>query len=147
MTPIQETRGFLKACRNLSASGVAGVPFGHRVSTRGFVDVDVLRQCGLAQTRLLHSDPQELSRKPQSSEAHTAAMRPRILVVEDEENVAFVVRTAATPGRLRHDRDHHRRDALQVVCAEEAFDLIVLDVMLPDLDGFEYVDAWDLRPF
>ena len=54
-------------------------------------------------------------------------MRPRILVVEDEENVSFVVRTALRLAGYATVETTSGRDALQVVCAEEAFDLIVLD--------------------
>ena len=64
-------------------------------------------------------------------------MRPRILVVEDEENVAFVVCTALRLAGYTTVETTSGRDALQVVSADEEFDLIVLDVMLPDLDGFE----------
>ncbi len=66
-----------------------------------------------------------------------SAMRPRrILVVDDEDNIVFLL-TAA----LRHFGFHVRsaptgRRALDEV-HDFAPDLVLLDVMLPDLDGFE----------
>ena len=54
-------------------------------------------------------------------------MRPRILVVEDEENVAFVVCTALRLAGYTTVETTSGRDALQVVSADEEFDLIVLD--------------------
>jgi len=63
---------------------------------------------------------------------------PRVLVVDDEENITFLLDSA-----LRHFGFDVRvasngRDALASV---ETFnpDVMLLDVMLPDLDGFEIV--------
>ena len=67
-----------------------------------------------------------------------AGRRSRVLVVDDEENITFLLDTA-----LRHFGFDVRvaangRDALRDV---EGFDpdVVLLDVMLPDLDGFEVV--------
>ena len=68
--------------------------------------------------------------------ADTAGQQPLVLVVDDEEHITemlamglgfngFDVERAAT-GRAALDAIEHRRP-----------DLVVLDVMLPDLDGFE----------
>jgi two-component system, OmpR family, response regulator len=64
--------------------------------------------------------------------------RSRILVVDDEDNITFLLESA-----LRHfDFDvrvaNTGRDALREACEYDP-DLIVLDVMLPDLEGFEVV--------
>jgi two-component system OmpR family response regulator len=63
---------------------------------------------------------------------------PRVLVVDDEENITFLLDSA-----LRHFGYDVRvssngRDAIAQV---EGFnpDVVLLDVMLPDLDGFEIV--------
>lgn len=60
----------------------------------------------------------------------------RILVVEDETSIADVVATAL---RYGGHRVVHAPGGLQALeqAEREAFDLIVLDVMLPGLDGFE----------
>ena len=62
---------------------------------------------------------------------------PNVLVVEDEENVAYVVALA-----LRHSGFGVRvvgtgTEALQLSSSNPMPDIVVLDVMLPDLDGFE----------
>ena len=62
----------------------------------------------------------------------------RILVVDDEDNITFLL-----DATLRHFGYEVRiarngREALAAV-AELAPDLVLLDVMLPDLDGFEVV--------
>ena len=61
----------------------------------------------------------------------------RILVVEDEENVGYVVCTALRLAGFEVIEARTGRDALRQAGREVAPDLIVLDVILPDLDGFE----------
>jgi two-component system, OmpR family, response regulator len=61
---------------------------------------------------------------------------PRVLVVDDEENIAYVVSAALKLGDFDVETAGTGRAAL-VAAKERTPDLIVLDVMLPDLDGFE----------
>jgi two-component system OmpR family response regulator len=60
----------------------------------------------------------------------------RLLIVDDEENL----RSMLAAGLRHHGFDvstvANGRDALAAI-ADSAPDLVVLDVMLPDLDGFE----------
>jgi two-component system OmpR family response regulator len=64
-------------------------------------------------------------------------MTPRILVVEDEVNVAYVVSTALRLSEYETVETDNGRQALALASEDEGFDLLILDVMLPDLDGFE----------
>ena len=62
---------------------------------------------------------------------------PSVLLVEDEENVAYVVALA-----LRHSGFEVRvvgtgSEALSISSSNPMPDIVVLDVMLPDIDGFE----------
>jgi two-component system, OmpR family, response regulator len=62
---------------------------------------------------------------------------PSVLLVEDEENVAYVVALA-----LRHSGFEVRvvatgAEALSISSSNPMPDIVVLDVMLPDIDGFE----------
>jgi two-component system OmpR family response regulator len=68
----------------------------------------------------------------------TDAPRPRILVVDDEENITFLLDSA-----LRHfgydvRLAYNGREALAAV-DDFAPDVVLLDVMMPELDGFEVV--------
>ena len=136
MTPLQETRGFPEGVRPIVSRRIAGAPFGasgiHKDPSLG---VEVVRQCRWARRAFI--GPTGTLQEISIFSGHTGPMPPRILVVEDEENVAFVVRTALRLAGYTTVETTSGRDALQVICAEEDFDLIVLDVMLPDLDGFE----------
>ena len=61
-----------------------------------------------------------------------------MLVVEDEENVRFVTVAALRQGDYEVHETASGREALRIVADPAvAPDLVVLDVMLPDLDGFE----------
>ena len=62
----------------------------------------------------------------------------RVLVVEDEENVRYVAAAALRLAGLSVEELGSAREALHALIERQAeYDLIVLDVMLPDLDGFE----------
>lgn len=61
--------------------------------------------------------------------------RPRVLVVDDEENIRFLVTTALELSGMSSVVASSGFEALDQVYRERP-DLIVLDVMLPDLDGF-----------
>lgn len=61
-----------------------------------------------------------------------------MLVVEDEENVRYVTVAALRLAGYAVDELANGRDALRALSAgDPPYDLVVLDVMLPDLDGFE----------
>jgi len=64
-------------------------------------------------------------------------MDPRILIVEDEENVAYVIGTALRLAGFEIGETSSGRDALRLATEGDPQDLIVLDVQLPDLNGFE----------
>jgi two-component system OmpR family response regulator len=61
----------------------------------------------------------------------------RILVVDDEENIAYVVATALRLAGYEVTTAADGRAALAAVGGDRPPDLLVLDVQLPDLDGFE----------
>ncbi len=60
----------------------------------------------------------------------------RILVVDDEENIRFLLRTALA--HSGHDvlEAQDGRSAVSAIMKEHP-DLVILDVMMPDFDGFE----------
>ncbi len=64
-------------------------------------------------------------------------MAPRVLIVEDEENVAYVIRTALRLAGFATTETPSGRDALHLASDADPPDLIILDVQLPDLNGFE----------
>lgn len=63
---------------------------------------------------------------------------PLVLVVDDEENIRFLVESALELAGIASVSAADGRSALSAVTAERP-DLIVLDVMMPELDGFEVV--------
>lgn len=62
-------------------------------------------------------------------------MRGNVLVVEDDRAIADLIELFLKNENLEVFKFYNGRDALQCV-AEEKLDLALLDVMLPDLDGF-----------
>lgn len=68
--------------------------------------------------------------------AKAASGGARVLVVDDEPNIADVISIALRYNEYEVETAANGREALAAVAACRP-DLIVLDVMLPDLDGFE----------
>jgi two-component system, OmpR family, response regulator len=66
----------------------------------------------------------------------TAAPTARVLVVDDEDNITFLLSTALRHFGFAVDTAADGRTALQHA-RTGSHDVILLDVMLPDLDGFE----------
>lgn len=60
----------------------------------------------------------------------------RILLVEDEENIREVVKLNLELEEYEVITSDNGKDALKKI-EEQHFDLLVLDVMLPDVDGFQ----------
>ncbi len=63
-------------------------------------------------------------------------MDKRILVVEDEPQLARLVEMHLADAGCRVSVTHRGGDGL-AAAAREAFDLVVLDLMLPDMDGLD----------
>ena len=62
--------------------------------------------------------------------------RPRLLLVDDEDNLRVMLQAALRHSGYDVEAAATGREALEAVAVVQP-DLIVLDVMLPDLDGFE----------
>jgi two-component system, OmpR family, response regulator len=65
------------------------------------------------------------------------SMSIEILTVEDDDDLAYVIAATLQPDGYRVTRASSGAEALGVALGEQRPDLIVLDVMLPDLNGFE----------
>lgn len=61
---------------------------------------------------------------------------PRVLVVEDEDNIAAALEYLITREGFGHDRVANGADALPRITATHP-DLVLLDIMLPEVSGYE----------
>ena len=77
------------------------------------------------------------SRGDRPSQRSKESMSIEILSVEDDDNLAYVIAATLQPDGYRVTRASNGAEALGVALGENAPDLIVLDVMLPDVNGFE----------
>ena len=73
---------------------------------------------------------------PSVPEGMAASREPRVLVVDDEEHITELVAMGLGYNGFDVERASTGRAALDAIDRRKP-DLIVLDVMLPDLDGFE----------
>lgn len=62
-------------------------------------------------------------------------MLGRILVVEDDLDIANMLRIYFTGQDYQVEVAHRGEDALRL-CQKQLPDLVVLDIMLPDMDGY-----------
>lgn len=74
----------------------------------------------------------------------------RILVVEDEPHIAAGLKLNLELEDFEVDVAGTAREASHLLVSSRGFDVIILDVMLPDMDGFEFCrrlrDAGNLTP-
>ena len=59
----------------------------------------------------------------------------RILVVDDEDKIRAIIRKYGEFEGYEIAEAHDGMEAVEI-CRKEDFDLIILDVMMPELDGF-----------
>ena len=59
----------------------------------------------------------------------------RLLVVDDEEKIRLVIRKYAEFEEYEIEEAENGMKAIQM-CRQKDFDLIILDIMMPELDGF-----------
>lgn len=70
----------------------------------------------------------------ENRDSHTAA--PRILVVDDDVAIAALVSDTLSKAGMRTTVCHGGDEALELF-GKDSFDLAVLDIMMPGMDGFE----------
>lgn len=63
----------------------------------------------------------------------------KILIIEDEEKLAQALKMQLETIGFETDVIHSGTDALEVI-KRDAYDLILLDLMLPGVDGFEILE-------
>jgi two-component system response regulator CpxR len=67
-----------------------------------------------------------------------------VLLAEDDTELCILMRDFFAPHGLRVESTHNGRDAARRAL-EEKFDLVILDVMMPGLDGFEVLRQIRMR--
>lgn len=68
----------------------------------------------------------------------------KILIVEDDINIAKMIAATISIVGYTYDTCDNGRDAVKKVFDQD-YDLILLDVMLPELDGFAVMDEIQSR--
>ena len=82
----------------------------------------------------------------------TPPARLRALVVEDDDNIAYLLQFMLERENFRVDLQREGRSAMDYVKSLPPVDIVLLDVMLPFVDGFQLVElirgtpAWRAVP-
>lgn len=63
----------------------------------------------------------------------------KILIVEDEKNISDLIKDTISLAHYEYDCSYDGVDALNKI-KENKYDLILLDIMLPKIDGFEIIE-------
>src|SRR5882757_11559524 len=64
-------------------------------------------------------------------------MKPKILLVDDREDNLLAIETLLEPGGYQFVKANSGRNALKILLTEFDFALILMDVKMPNLSGFE----------
>ena len=70
----------------------------------------------------------------------------KILVVDDEKNIRSVIREYAEFSGFCVEEAEDGMDAVKM-CEETNYSLIIMDVMMPKMDGFSAVKAIRIKTF
>ena len=75
---------------------------------------------------------------------------PRVLVVDDEPSICYLISEALTDMGIEVDQATGGEEALRQLCAETAegkkYDAVVLDIVMPFVDGWEVLHAIKNNP-
>jgi two-component system phosphate regulon response regulator PhoB len=71
------------------------------------------------------------------SDPNPSARRARILVVEDNEHAAFLLRTLLEHAGFEVSSSRDGRDAIEKLGSMEPVDIVLLDLMLPYVSGYQ----------
>ena len=63
-------------------------------------------------------------------------MENRILIADDEEDIRWILETSLKKSGFEVECAENGEDAVRKAC-EEAYSLILLDINMPDMNGFE----------
>ena len=66
----------------------------------------------------------------------------KILIVEDDVNIAKMLEVTLSIGGYESERCDNGKKAVELVTSQ-SYDLVLLDVMLPDMDGFKVIEYID----
>ena len=66
----------------------------------------------------------------------------KILIVEDDVNIAKMLELTLSIGGYESERCDNGKKAVDLVTSQ-SYDLVLLDVMLPDMDGFKVIEYID----
>ena len=66
----------------------------------------------------------------------------QILIVEDDVNIAKMLEVTLSIGGYESERCDNGKKAVDLVTSQ-SYDLVLLDVMLPDMDGFKVIEYID----
>ena len=67
--------------------------------------------------------------------------KPRILIVEDHPLIAELVETRLRIEGMTPTKCAGGREALAALAGDAPFDAVILDIMMPDVDGYEVLRA------
>jgi len=70
-----------------------------------------------------------------------------ILIVDDEAQIRFLIRTALESGGHAVFEARDAQSALDILeTYPDPFDMIILDIRMPDMDGFEFLSILQNQP-
>ncbi|HST51276.1 MAG TPA: response regulator [Pyrinomonadaceae bacterium] len=88
--------------------------------------------------------PNRSSDNPASANGHRAARKPRVLVVDDEENVRLTTAAILEQEGYEVATAPDGRDALEMA-ARRRFDLVLTDLRMEDMDGIALLNELQTR--
>jgi CheY-like chemotaxis protein len=75
---------------------------------------------------------------------------PRVLLVEDDQQLRQTVRLTLKHEGFRCDEAENGRVGLEKMCeatvTRDPFDLILLDILMPEVDGWQFLQALKANP-
>jgi CheY-like chemotaxis protein len=114
-------------------SGTADTGEAAALGAAGYIRKPITRDAVLAAIRDM------LEHSPVAAPAALPAGQPQVLLIEDDQASSLAVRVLFKDTNIELSRAHNGSEGLAAIAATR-FDAVILDLMLPDMNGFEWLE-------
>ncbi len=101
----------------------------------------LIDEVSLFMNKLRHQSPDNSRKSPREANAEKSLAGKRVLITDDDMRNIFALSTVLQEYQMEIVIANNGREALEKLQAEPSVDLVLMDIMMPEMDGYEAMRA------